>query len=57
MYCTFETMGSSLPIMLGNPRKLSTTDLKEYKSYADWLQLMANKHDIMSCRQDLAGFG
>jgi len=43
--------------MLGDPRKLSAPDLKKYRSYADWLQKMENQHQIMSYRQDLAGFG
>ena len=52
-----KSLAGALPIMLGDPRKLSVTDLKKYRSYADWLQAMANKHDIMSYRQDLAAFG
>ena len=52
-----KSLAGALPIMLGDPRKLSATDLKKYRSYADWLQLMENKHQIMSFRQDLAPFG
>jgi alpha-galactosidase len=52
-----KSLAGALPIMLGDPRKLSATDLKKYQGYADWLQSMANKHDIMSYRQDLTGFG
>ena len=52
-----KSLAGALPIMLGDPRKLSIADLKKYRSYADWLQKMANKHDIMSFRQDLVGFG
>jgi alpha-galactosidase len=43
--------------MLGDPRKLSESDLKKYRGYADWLQLMESKYSIMSFRQDLPGFG
>jgi alpha-galactosidase len=43
--------------MLGDPRQLSESDMKKYRSYADWLQLMQNRYDIMSFRQDLPGFG
>ena len=50
-------MAGSLPIILGDARKLSATDLKKFRGYEDWLRLMENKHDIMSYRQDLAGFG
>jgi len=42
--------------MLGDPRKLSPADVKKYRSYADWLQLMQTKYDVMSFRQDLPGF-
>jgi alpha-galactosidase len=52
-----QSLAGALPIMLGDPRKLSIPDLKKYRTYADWLQLMENKHSIMSFRQDLLGFG
>lgn len=52
-----KSLAGTLPIMLGDPRKLSPGDLKKYRSYADWLQLMQAKYDIMSYRQDLHGFG
>ena len=52
-----KSIAGALPIMLGDPRKLSSADLKKYRSYADWLQLMESKYGIMSFRQDLPGFG
>jgi len=52
-----KSLAGALPIMLGDPRKLSETDFKKYRVYADWLQLMEKKYDIMSYRQDLPGFG
>jgi alpha-galactosidase len=52
-----KSISGALPIMLGDPRKLSDSDLKKYRSYADWLQLMESKYNIMSFRQDLPGFG
>lgn len=52
-----NSISGALPIMLGDPRKLSDSDLKKYRSYADWLQLMESKYNIMSFRQDLPGFG
>ncbi|WP_080058414.1 alpha-galactosidase [Spirosoma aerolatum] len=52
-----KSLAGALPIMLGDPRKLSAPDLKKYRAYANWLQGMENKHQIMSYRQDLAGFG
>ena len=52
-----KSIAGALPIMLGDPRKLSVDDLKKYRSYADWLQQMEIKYGIMSFRQDLQGFG
>ena len=52
-----KSLAGALPIMLGDPRKLSATDFKKYMGYADWLQLMENRYGIMSFRQDLAGYG
>lgn len=52
-----KSLAGSLPIMLGDPRKLSEKDFTKYKSYADWLQLMESRYGIMSYRQDLPGFG
>ncbi len=52
-----KSIAGALPIMLGDPRKLTDSDLKTYRGYADWLQLMERKYSIMSYRQDLPGFG
>jgi alpha-galactosidase len=52
-----QSIAGALPIMLGDPRNLSETDLKKYRGYADWLQTMEMKYGIMSFRQDLPGFG
>ena len=52
-----KSLAGALPIMLGDPRKLSESDLKKYRAYADWLQLMENRYQIMSFRQDLPYFG
>jgi alpha-galactosidase len=52
-----KSIAGALPIMLGDPRKLSEADLKKYRGYADWLQQMEGKYGIMSFRQDLPGFG
>jgi alpha-galactosidase len=52
-----KSLAGSLPIMLGDPRKLEGDDLAKYRGYADWLQLMQNRYDMMSYRQDLPGFG
>ena len=52
-----KSLAGALPIMLGDPRKLSIADLKTYRGYADWLHNMEAIYDIMSYRQDLPGFG
>ena len=52
-----KSIAGALPIMLGDPRKLSSPDQKKYRNYADWLQLMETNYSIMSFRQDLPGFG
>jgi alpha-galactosidase len=52
-----KSIAGALPIMLGDPRNLSGDELKKYRGYADWLQMMESKHSIMSFRQDLPGFG
>jgi alpha-galactosidase len=52
-----KSLAGALPIMLGDPRQLNANDLKKYRGYADWLQLMEKRYGIMSFRQDLPGFG
>jgi alpha-galactosidase len=52
-----KSIAGALPIMLGDPRKLSDSDQKIYRSYADWLLQMERKYSIMSYRQDLSGYG
>ncbi|MHA4845021.1 glycoside hydrolase family 36 protein [Flavitalea antarctica] len=52
-----KSLAGSLPIMLGDPRKLTSDALIKYRVYADWLQQMQTKHDFMSYRQDLPVFG
>lgn len=52
-----KSLAGALPIMLGDPRKLSPADLEKYRWYADWLQRMEKEYQIMSFRQDLYGFG
>jgi alpha-galactosidase len=52
-----KSIAGALPIMLGDPRKLSASDQKKYRSYADWLQKMESSYSIMSYRQDLPGYG
>ncbi|MEP6750431.1 MAG: glycoside hydrolase family 36 protein, partial [Bacteroidota bacterium] len=52
-----KSLAGALPIMLGDPRKLSTADLKKYRLFAGWLTLMETRYQVMLYRQDLPGFG
>jgi len=52
-----KSLAGALPIMLGDPRKLSPADMVKYRGFADWLQLMDKRYQVMSYRQDLPGFG
>jgi alpha-galactosidase len=53
----YKSLAGALPIMLGDPRKLSPEELGKYRDYADWIQLMESTYNILSFRQDLPGFG
>ncbi len=53
----FKSLTGALPIMLGDPRNLSSAERKWYKSWADWLKGLEARHGYMSFRQDLPGFG
>jgi alpha-galactosidase len=54
---SFKALTGSLPIMLGDPRKLSSEKQKELRDLAGWLSQMEKKHQVMLYRQDLQGFG
>ena len=51
-----KSLAGALPIMLGDPRQLSTADLAKYRAIATWLQLMESRYQVMNYRQDLPGF-
>lgn len=52
-----KSMVGSVPVVLGDPRKLSTERRKEIKQWADWLKSMQEKYGYDLYRQDLTGFG
>jgi alpha-galactosidase len=54
---SFKSLAGSLPIMLGDPRKMSTEKQQQFKTLSGWLRKMEEKHGIMLYRQDLFGFG
>jgi alpha-galactosidase len=51
------SLAGSLPIVLGDPRLLTSDQRARMKLWADWLRNMQEKHDFMSFRQDLYGYG
>jgi alpha-galactosidase len=53
----FLSLTGSLPIMLGDPRKLSPAERARYKAWTTWLKGLEARHGYMSFRQDLPGFG
>ena len=52
-----KSMIGTLPIVLGDPRKLHAEKREMIKSWSLWMQEMQRKYDYMSYRKDLAGFG
>ena len=52
-----KSLVGTLPIVLGDPRKISAEKKSEIKSWSEWMQLMQQKYDYMSYRKDLEGFG
>lgn len=52
-----KSLAGALPILLGDPRQLAPADLARYRRFADWLQAMQHRYDVLSYRQDLPGFG
>ena len=55
-FCLKSLVGT-FPIVLGDPRKLSSEQRKEIRNWSEWMQNMQDKYDYMSYRRDLAGFG
>jgi len=54
---SLKSLIGSLPIVLGDPRKLTTAQRANVKKWSAWMQEMQKKHDYMSYRKDLPGFG
>jgi len=52
-----KSLIGTLPIVLGDPRKLTPLQRADVKKWADWMLSMQKKYDYMSYRQDLPGFG
>jgi alpha-galactosidase len=54
---SFKSLCGSLPIMLGDPRKMSEEKQQKFKQLSSWLRRMEEKHSIMLFHHDLPGFG
>lgn len=54
---SIKSLAGSLPILLGDPRKLTPEQQMKFKQWGDWLRSMQARYDIMMYRQDLPGFG
>lgn len=54
---TLKSLKGTFPIMLGDPRKLSTEQRKWYKQWSVWMSKVQMRHQYMDFRKDLRGFG
>ena len=52
-----KSLMGTLPIVLGDPRKLSTEKRAQVREGSLWMKDMQEKYDYMSFRRDLSGFG
>lgn len=54
---SLKSLIGSLPIVLGDPRKIPAEKRAVIKKWSVWMQEMQKKYDYMSYRKDLPGFG
>jgi alpha-galactosidase len=54
---SLKSLIGSLPIVLGDPRKIPSEKRAVIKKWSLWMQDMQKKYDYMSYRKDLPGFG
>lgn len=52
-----KSLAGALPVMLGDPRELTSAQRRNYKQWTDWLKGLQSRHGYMSFRQDLPGYG
>ena len=52
-----KSLIGTLPIVLGDPRVLSSEERARIREWSEWMQLMQKDYDYMSYRRDLPGFG
>jgi alpha-galactosidase len=54
---SLQSLAGSLPIMLGDPRRLDAAQRTVFRQWAGWLRAMDHAHQTTLFRQDLEGFG
>jgi alpha-galactosidase len=54
---SIKSLAGTLPILLGDPRKLSEEQRERIKQYGDWFKACQKHHNYLMFRQDLTGFG
>ena len=52
-----QSVVGSFPILLGDPRKISPSDRARIRRWASWLRATQDRHDFLSFREDVPGFG
>ena len=52
-----KSLIGTLPIVLGDPRKIPENDRARIREWSLWMQAMQEKYDYMSFRRDLPGYG
>jgi alpha-galactosidase len=51
------SLAGTVPVLMGDPRKLSAEQRARYRQWSAWLERAQQKHAYDMYRQDLAGFG
>jgi alpha-galactosidase len=54
---SFQSLAGTLPIMLGDPRKIADIDRDRMKEWSLWLDQLQDRTNYRMFRQDLPGFG
>jgi len=56
-YQSLMSLSGSMPILLGDTRKIAGPDKIRIKEWSQWMEQMNQTHQVMKFWQDLAGFG
>jgi alpha-galactosidase len=52
-----QSVAGSFPILLGDPRQVAPAERAKIRGWARWLRAMQDRHDFLSFREDVPGFG